>query len=213
MRPYVVALLIALVASSARAATPEETARAKEHFQKGRVHYDLKEYEAALREFKDGYRFVQDAVFLYNIAQCHNKLGQPREALDFYRNYLRKAPDAPNRTEVEKHIEEMEKLLSSNSAPPPPPAPAATAPPPEPRAARPPVAMAPPPPAPAPIVTEREAMPPVAAEAESPPFYKRWWFWTLAGVVVAGAAVAVVAGSSRGEVGRCPLGDCVQVSR
>jgi tetratricopeptide (TPR) repeat protein len=68
----------------------------------------LTEYDQALAEFKEAYRVKPDATFLYNIAQCHRKLGQVDEALTFYRTYLRRAPDAPNRGEVERRIQELE---------------------------------------------------------------------------------------------------------
>src|SRR5262245_59975818 len=106
-------LLLFLLATPAFAATPEDSARAREHFQKGRVHYDLKEYAEALKQFKDAYRTIQDPVLLFNIAQCHWKLGQSAEALDFYKNYLRRIQNPPNRAEVEKRIEELQKELEA----------------------------------------------------------------------------------------------------
>lgn len=45
---------------------------------------------------------------LYNIAQCHQKLGHVDEALTFYKTYLRRAPDALNRSEVERRIQDLE---------------------------------------------------------------------------------------------------------
>jgi len=51
---------------------------------------------------------VPDPAYLFNIAQCHRKMGHDKEAADFYKSYLRAAPNAPNRPDVEKRIEEME---------------------------------------------------------------------------------------------------------
>src|SRR5262249_61574174 len=101
-------LVAVLAARPAVAASPEEKAKARELYQSGLVHYDLKEYGEALKAFKDAYRVVQDPAFLYNIAQCHRRLGQNPAALDFYRNYLRRSPSAPNRGEVEPRIQELE---------------------------------------------------------------------------------------------------------
>src|SRR5689334_23338309 len=134
-----VAAMVALAAPAARAAgpTPEDKAKARDHYNKGLVHYDLKEYPEALAEFKNAYRYVQDPAFLFNIAQCHRRLGQNAEALDFYRNFLRRSPAAPNRAEVQRRIEEIEREQPSATAPAPRApgasaarAPAATAPPP-----------------------------------------------------------------------------------
>ncbi len=51
---------------------------------------------------------VPDPVFLFNIAQCHRKMGHDKEAVDFYKSYLRNAPNAPNRADVQKRIQELE---------------------------------------------------------------------------------------------------------
>ena len=180
------AVLTAVTAAPVQAATPQESARAREHFQAGQVHYDLKEYAEALKEFKDAYRFVHDPVLLFNIAQCHWKLGQNQEALDFYRNYLRRAPDAPNRPEVEKRVQEIERdTQAAAKAPPAPPSVAAHAP-----AAPPTLTVAPP-------------QEPAASDSEARPVYRRWWFWTGAAVLVVGAVATAVALSRRGEIGDC----------
>ncbi len=211
-----VAALLAAAPAARSLAAPAETAKAREHFNKGRTHYDLKEYEAALREFKDGYRIIQDAVFLFNIAQCHYRLGAKREALDFYRSYIRRAPNAANRDEVAKRIEELEKGAAEPAVPPPPPPPPVLPPPrpAEPSPPPPPVLVPPPPPPtalpPAVLTTEAQAPEP----DESPrPFYKKWWFWTGVGVVIAGGVALGIASASRGEIGTCPLDPCLEAKR
>ena len=109
-----VAVLVTLglvlgLTSGAMAASPEQNkALAKQHFEAGVSHFDLAEWEQALVEFKEAYRLKSDATFLYNIAQCHRKLGHVDDALTFYKTYLRRAPDAPNREEVERRILELE---------------------------------------------------------------------------------------------------------
>ena len=120
------ALLLPATPVTAAPPSPEEKTRAREHYQKGLTHYDIKEYSDALAEFKNAYRVVQDPAFLFNIAQCYRKLGQDVEALDYYRNYLRRFPTAPNRGEVERRIQEIERELAAK-------APAAGAPPDAPR--------------------------------------------------------------------------------
>jgi tetratricopeptide (TPR) repeat protein len=120
-------LLICLGEAQARAApTPQESAQARDAFKSAQVHYDLKEYAAALEDFKNSYRLVQDPVMLFNIAQCHYFLGQNEEALGFYRNFLRRLPDAPNRGAVERKIQDIEHKLA---AAPKPAAPAGVVPP------------------------------------------------------------------------------------
>jgi tetratricopeptide (TPR) repeat protein len=206
--------------SAAEAASPEDTAKAREHFGKARIHYDLKEYGQALQEFKDAYRYVQDPVFLYNIAQCHWKLGQNREAVDFFKNYLRREPGARNRAEVERRIEELEKDLGANPTPPatPPPSTPPVGPPPGPPPATPPPLATPPGPTPSnssPALHLEATQPPPETHDEAPIFYKKWWFWTAVGAVVVGGVVVGLAASHRQEVGTCPpgVGDCWKVKR
>ena len=86
----------------------KEKAEAKAHYDQGTVHFNLDEWPQAIEDFKAAYRLFPDAIFLYNIAQCHRKMGDAAEALSFYKKYLRERPDAPNRAEVEKRIDELE---------------------------------------------------------------------------------------------------------
>jgi tetratricopeptide (TPR) repeat protein len=218
--------LIACVVTTAPvclAATPEESAAARGHFEKGERHYDLREYEDALREFKDAYRIVPDPVLLYNIGQCHWKLQHRREAVDFYRQYLRRLPNAPNAKEVQARVRELEKDLASTpepvapppTTPPPAPVPAPTAPPPPPPAtttAAPLPTVAPP--APADVATTTVPEPSPEPEAGASVFH-RWWFWTAVGVVAAGAAIGiVVATSHHTDVGDCQgLVPCARIGQ
>ena len=113
-------VVVACFAGSGTAqAAPDEShvAEAKQHYAAATKFYNLAEYEGALREFKEAYRAVEDPAFLFNIAQCHRKLGHNQDAITFYRNYLRRAPQTANRAEVERRIAELER---APAAPPPP---------------------------------------------------------------------------------------------
>ena len=75
-----VAVLVTLglalgLASGAVASPDQDKVLAKQHYESGASHFDLAEYEQALVEFKEAYRLKPDATLLYNIAQCHRKLG------------------------------------------------------------------------------------------------------------------------------------------
>ena len=88
--------------------SPETAAIAKEHYNQATRHYQLGHYQDALGEFEAAYMGVPDPAFLFNIAQCHRKMGHDKEAVGFYRSYLRSAPNAPNRADVQKRIQELE---------------------------------------------------------------------------------------------------------
>jgi tetratricopeptide (TPR) repeat protein len=90
------------------ARVPPEAA-AKAHYGRGTSYYNLGRYSEALAEYEAAYLAVQDPPFLFNIAQCQRKMGKDEEALAAYRSYLRVAPNASNRTEVQKRIAELER--------------------------------------------------------------------------------------------------------
>lgn len=102
-----VALLVVAARPGLGAPVPGK-ADAKAFYKSGTQHYNLAEFEAALSDFKEAYRLHSDPVFLFNIAQCHRRLGNSIDAVTFYRSYLRESPAAPNRAEVEKIVAELE---------------------------------------------------------------------------------------------------------
>ena len=206
-------LLLALFLCSglpARAADPR-TESARAHSQEGDAYYKLEKYKNAISEYEQAYLAKPDPSFLYNIAQCHRLMGERAEAINFYRRFLRDAPNAPNRAIAEKHIRDLEEA-GANGAPPAAGRPATAPPPVEPLAppAPPPAASTPPPasssPPPVPVAVPLDAPPPTStpvsttpmvenssapSQTESPPFYHKWWFWTAVGVVVVGSIVLI----------------------
>lgn len=154
--------------------------KAREAFESASKHWDLGEFEAALADFKDAYRSVDDPKLLFNIAQCYRMLGDTNQALRNYKNYLIKVPQAPNEALVRQLIDDLEKRRSDQPAP-------KTTPPRET-----PLAATPPPAPPAP----RAAATPSVAATRPTPVYKRWWLWTLVGAAAAGAAVGLGVGLS-----------------
>jgi hypothetical protein len=82
-----------------------DKAIAKAHFEAATRLYDIHEYAKALDEYKAAYLAKPDPAFLFNVGQCYRKLGKLDQALEFYREYLKKAPpDDPNRPNVEARI-------------------------------------------------------------------------------------------------------------
>src|SRR5690348_2167263 len=108
-------ILIAAMLASVAMAQPasDPAAEAKRHFQAGLTHFNLREYEAAIAEFQSGYRFKQDPVFLFNIAQAYRFDNQPEQALSYYKSYLSNAQNPPNRDKVEERIRELEPIVAA----------------------------------------------------------------------------------------------------
>jgi tetratricopeptide (TPR) repeat protein len=103
----VVVLLTGLCGSAMGGESDKAAARAR--YETATRLYDIRDYDKALLEFKSAYLIQPDPAFLFNIGQCYRKLGQDQEALNFFQQYLKKAPpDDPNRRLVEARIRDIE---------------------------------------------------------------------------------------------------------
>ena len=155
--------LLGASASPARADDASEKARLL--FQQGSKHYDVGQFDKAVEAWQAGYELKPDPSFLFNIAQAYRQKDDPQRAIFFYKSYLRNAPKAPNRADVEQRIAALQKQLNepgNRPAAAPPAPPPMTAPPP----AAPPVWSAPPPPATAPPPPATTPPPPPAAAVD-----------------------------------------------
>ena len=90
--------------------------RAKALFASGNQHYNLGEFDQALEAYKLAYRIKPLPAFLFNIAQCHRKLGQHKEAVAMYQSYLVGIPDAQNKPLVESLIAESRTEIANEEA-------------------------------------------------------------------------------------------------
>ncbi|MBA3452857.1 MAG: tetratricopeptide repeat protein [Deltaproteobacteria bacterium] len=87
--------------------------RAKVLFTRGNQHYNLGEFVHALEYYRRAYRAMPLSAFLFNIAQCHRKLGQHADAVTMYQSYLVGVPDAENKALVESLITESRASLAA----------------------------------------------------------------------------------------------------
>ena len=207
-------LLIVSVGALAQAqqAGPPPTApdpraqEAKQHYENGMAHFNLEEWDAAIEEWKSGYRAKPVPQFLYNIAQAYRLSKHYDEALSFYQRYLRADPKAVNRVEVEGHIGKLTAVLAQEKR-------LQTAPPTLPIAVKPKGAegttpIATPEASPAPMVAVVPSPQPtntttttttvVQKEPEQQPITKKKWFWPTIGAVIGVVVVAVVVGAAVG---------------
>jgi tetratricopeptide (TPR) repeat protein len=91
----------------------DDAIAAKAHFSKASRLYEIGDYRQALDEFKAAHLAKADPVFLYNIAQCHRQLGEREQAVTLYRRFLASSPNAPNRSEVQRRVAELEAELAA----------------------------------------------------------------------------------------------------
>ena len=95
------AILIAAVALSrpgVALAQPDPAVElARSLYEKGQRQYDLGHFADARQLFESAYEAKAAPALLFNIAQCHRKLGHYQEAINMYQSYLVGVPDASNR--------------------------------------------------------------------------------------------------------------------
>ena len=112
-------LAVALAALSTIAHADEKTdakKAANEAYREGQRQYELNNFPTALEHFKQAYTLYDEPALLYNIAQCYRQLGDDEKANQFYKSYLRKVPDAPNRDEVARLIAALDKSSAEKRA-------------------------------------------------------------------------------------------------
>lgn len=188
--PPVLLILLAASAGAARAAEPApDVARARADYELGTRYWDLGQYEKALEAYRSAYTHRADPALLFNVAQCLRKLRRPTEALDMYRSFLRRAPKASNRADVERIMKALEEEIAAT-----------------PSAAETPILLTPPPQPPqaAPAAAVTAGPPPEASR----PLLRRPWVWGVAAVVAAGVVTGVLL-ATRGTDRTFPCDGCV----
>ncbi len=110
------------VAAAADSITPAKKKEAREHFFAGSRKYDLGRYEEASESFQKAYEILGDPMILYNVAKSLQYAKNIERALFFYKRYLSRSQNAPNRAEVETRVIEltaaMDKMQQSDRMPP-----------------------------------------------------------------------------------------------
>ncbi len=172
-------------ASSAAAETPPEAkatpdvapgidAEAQRHATLGQRLLERGEGQRAVGEFRRAYELRADARFLFDIAEAYERIGLDDQARFFYGRYLRAAPDALDRDEVQERLDALDKRTSGTTS------------------AKPALVPTAPEPAPASFAHDVVVIP-VADAPEPRPLWRRWWTWASLGALVAGTAVAIYA--------------------
>lgn len=84
------------------------TKAAQKHFEKAQKLFNLGKFDTALEEYEAAYEAKPLGDFLYNIAQCYRNLEDYDRAIFSFKKYLKEKPDADDRAQVEKFIDELE---------------------------------------------------------------------------------------------------------
>jgi hypothetical protein len=107
-------LLVLLSAGSARG---DDLAASKAAYADGKKLFSAGDFRGALARFKVAYMKYDAPALLYNIGQCHLKLGEKGQALNFFRTYLTYTASAPDRVELEQLVRQLERELEPAPAP------------------------------------------------------------------------------------------------
>jgi tetratricopeptide repeat protein len=115
------AMSLALPSVVTAAASREERAAARLHYERAVNHYNLGEFADAATEFREVYKSSPQAALLYDTAQAYRLANDRDKAVFFYQSFLRSEPGSPHRSEVERRIHELspEALTTTTTAPPP----------------------------------------------------------------------------------------------
>jgi tetratricopeptide (TPR) repeat protein len=106
-----IAMLSVVFAGAAQAEVPSSEAgvearrdRAKLEFQRGSELFGAGQYEKAVSAFMEADRLAPSAPLSFNIARAYERLSDTSGGLRWYRDYLRRSPNAKNAAEVKARI-------------------------------------------------------------------------------------------------------------
>ncbi len=118
MKRAATALILLTLMPALALATPASDAReGRVHYDRGMAHYAIADFDIAIEEFKLAFELTRAPALLFNLAQASRLAKKYDAALHFYRAYLRALPNAGNRADADKFIEEIEKRLRVASPP------------------------------------------------------------------------------------------------
>jgi tetratricopeptide (TPR) repeat protein len=181
-------LVTALLLSISGHALAEDNtrAKAKAHYDEGEKAFRLGEFQRAVTEFKASYEISAVPLLLYNVAQAYRQLGDSRQALFFYKQFLATGPNGDSKRVAEQRVAELTKAIEDASkareAPPTDTAPIDH----RPSDATPAAANAP----------SSVILTAPSSESARRPLPKKAWFW----IAVGGSAVVIAAAVSLGVV-------------
>ena len=96
--------------------------RCKEHHDKAVNYYNQQYYEEALSEFQAAYAARQMPLLLINIGRTLQKLGRPKEAINYYERFQQaeSKPDPAVQAKVSDYLNQARALVGTDPAPPTP---------------------------------------------------------------------------------------------
>lgn len=109
-------LLLALAGPADALTDEERSARARQHLERAKIAYKIRDFHEAVAEFKAAYRLRPVPALLFNIAQAERMAGNFKESKFYYEFYLRDQPQAANRGEIEEQIRQLTALIEEEES-------------------------------------------------------------------------------------------------
>ena len=89
------------------ASPPEAKAQAKAAYAEGVTAFRGEKFPTALTHFERAFKLDPAPVLLYNLARCHEELGDYPKAIEHYELYLTRQPQATDRVNVQERVRQM----------------------------------------------------------------------------------------------------------
>jgi hypothetical protein len=115
-RSLLLLVMILLAGAGTRVWADDPRVEARTHYQAGQKFYGAGDYKSAIREFSAAQQIMPADLNNYNLALCYDKLGDAEPAVQYYKEYLNKVPNADKRSEIEASIARLDSALKSAQA-------------------------------------------------------------------------------------------------
>jgi len=104
---------LSLAGAPQRAPSPEEA----QLYDQGAAALAAGDAKGAEKAWQAGYAIARDPAFLEHIGEAREKAGDPKGAVDSYQRYLREAPQAADRAEIEQRLARLGAPVAAAPAP------------------------------------------------------------------------------------------------
>ena len=92
-----------------------ERQKMQEFLKAGKEEYEKGNFESAIPFLKKAHEIYPNPAFHYRIGLAYERSGHPAEALEYYRRFLKQAPETDKRGQVEKTIARLEEQVAEQS--------------------------------------------------------------------------------------------------
>ncbi|HEY3450735.1 MAG TPA: tetratricopeptide repeat protein [Myxococcales bacterium] len=106
-------LLWAAPLEAAKAPSKKDVAAAKAAFGKGKKDFEAGRFKEAIDKYEKAYALTSMPAILFNIGQCHKKLGNWEKAVDYFQRFLAEAPrPIPNEALAQQLLDESKAKIA-----------------------------------------------------------------------------------------------------